>query len=86
MEDRWFTDYQQSKRWPHYTRANADEVELLVRARATLPDQISHAIIVSRELGLLCVASIKGATTKIPDGAMIEVDGNNGRVMVKDLP
>ena len=47
--------------------------------------QISHAIIVSRELGLPCVASVEGATDKIPDGAIIEVDGNNGRVTIKEL-
>ncbi len=48
--------------------------------------QISHAIIVSRELGLPCVVSVEGATEKIPDGAIIEVDGNNGQVTVKELP
>lgn len=48
--------------------------------------QISHAIIVSRELGLPCVASVEGATEKIPDGAIIEVDGSNGRVTIKELP
>ena len=26
MDDRWFTDYEPSQRWPHYTRANAGEV------------------------------------------------------------
>ncbi|MGI9622089.1 MAG: PEP-utilizing enzyme, partial [Acidimicrobiales bacterium] len=26
MEDRWFTDYEPSSRWPHYTRGNAGEV------------------------------------------------------------
>ncbi len=48
--------------------------------------QISHAIIVSRELGLPCVASVEGATDKIPDGAIVEVDGSNGRVTIKELP
>jgi pyruvate,water dikinase len=48
--------------------------------------QISHAIIVSRELGLPCVVSIEGATTSIPDGATIEVDGNTGQVTVVDVP
>jgi phosphohistidine swiveling domain-containing protein len=42
--------------------------------------QISHAIIVSRELGLPCVVSATDATTRIPDGAMIEVDGTTGTV------
>jgi len=44
--------------------------------------QISHAIIVSRELGLPCVISCEGATDRIPDGAQIEVDGNTGTVRV----
>ena len=44
--------------------------------------QISHAIIVSRELGLPCVVSATGATERIPDGATIEVDGNSGTVTV----
>jgi pyruvate,water dikinase len=44
--------------------------------------QISHAIIVSRELGLPCVVSATDATSRIPDGARVEVDGNNGTVTV----
>ncbi|MDP9464304.1 MAG: PEP-utilizing enzyme [Actinomycetota bacterium] len=48
--------------------------------------QISHAIIVSRELGLPCVVSVKDATSRIPDGAIIEVDGNNGTVTVLEVP
>jgi pyruvate,water dikinase len=48
--------------------------------------QISHAIIVSRELGLPCVVSVKDATSRIPDGAMIEVDGDNGKVTIMEMP
>jgi pyruvate,water dikinase len=44
--------------------------------------QISHAIIVSRELGIPCVASIESATRRIPDGAMVEVDGGTGQVRI----
>jgi pyruvate,water dikinase len=44
--------------------------------------QISHAIIVSRELGLPCVVSVENATERIPDGALIEVDGTAGRVTI----
>ena len=44
--------------------------------------QISHAIIVSRELGLPCVVSVTDATVRIPDGAMIEVDGTTGTVRI----
>ena len=43
---------------------------------------ISHAVIVSRELGLPCVVSATDATARIPDGATIEVDGDAGTVTV----
>jgi rifampicin phosphotransferase len=48
--------------------------------------QISHSIIVSRELGLPCVVSATDATKRIPDGATIEVDGSAGTVTVIELP
>ena len=46
----------------------------------------SHAMIVSRELGIPCVASVAGATELIPDGATITVDGNAGTVTIDALP
>ncbi|MPQ96524.1 hypothetical protein GB931_01020 [Modestobacter sp. I12A-02628] len=42
----------------------------------------SHAMIVSRELGIPCAAGVTGATRRIPDGAEVEVDGSTGRVTV----
>lgn len=42
----------------------------------------SHAMIVSRELGIPCVASVADATHVIPDGAMVTVDGARGTVTV----
>jgi pyruvate,water dikinase len=42
----------------------------------------SHAMIVSRELGIPCAAGVIGASRRIPDGAMIEVDGAAGTVTV----
>lgn len=48
--------------------------------------QISHAIIVSRELGLPCVVSVEHATDRIPDGATIEVNGATGQVTIIELP
>ena len=42
----------------------------------------SHAMIVSRELGIPCVASVADATHLIPDGAMVTVDGATGTVTV----
>jgi pyruvate,water dikinase len=47
--------------------------------------QISHAIIVSRELGLPCVVSATDATRRIPDGALIEVDGSTGTVTILEV-
>ena len=46
----------------------------------------SHAMIVSRELGIPCVASVANATSLIPDGATITVDGNAGTVTIDALP
>ena len=43
---------------------------------------LSHAIIVSRELGIPCVVSATGATQRIPDGALVEVNGDTGTVTV----
>ncbi|MEM9610808.1 MAG: PEP-utilizing enzyme [Actinomycetota bacterium] len=46
---------------------------------------LSHAIIVSRELGIPCAVSVTDATKRIPDGATIEVDGDTGKVSIIDL-
>ena len=43
---------------------------------------ISHAMIVSRELGIPCVAGVSEATKRIPDGTLLEVDGSSGKVTV----
>lgn len=58
---------------------------LFVPAAAVVVDvgaQITHAVIVSRELGIPCVVSVTDATKKIPDGATITVDGTNGTVTI----
>lgn len=58
---------------------------LFVSAGAVVVDvgaALSHSIIVSRELGLPCVISATGATSRIPDGALIEVNGDTGLVTV----
>lgn len=44
--------------------------------------QMSHAVIVSRELGIPCVVSVTDATRKIPDGARVVVDGTAGVVAI----
>lgn len=48
--------------------------------------QVSHAVIVSRELGIPCVVSVLDATQRIPDGALVEVDGSAGTVTIVELP
>jgi len=45
---------------------------------------LSHAIIVSRELGIPCVVSATEATKRIPDGARVRVNGDTGDVTVLD--
>lgn len=45
----------------------------------------SHAMIVSRELGIPCAVGVTNATRRIPDGAEVEVDGSTGRVTVLSL-
>jgi rifampicin phosphotransferase len=47
---------------------------------------LSHAIIVSRELGIPCVISATDATRRIPNGAVIRVDGNTGAVTILEMP
>lgn len=62
---------------------------LFVPAAAVVVDvgaALSHAIIVSRELGIPCVVSAAGATRNIPDGATVRVDGNTGLVTILSVP
>jgi phosphoenolpyruvate synthase/pyruvate phosphate dikinase len=42
----------------------------------------SHAMIVSRELGIPCVAGVADASRRIADGTLLEVDGSTGVVTV----
>ena len=61
---------------------------LFVTAAAVVVDigaALSHAMIVSRELGIPCVPSALDATKRIPDGALIEVDGTAGTVTILSL-
>jgi phosphoenolpyruvate synthase/pyruvate phosphate dikinase len=43
---------------------------------------LSHCGIVAREYGIPCVGETVVATAKIPDGAIIEVDGTVGEVRI----
>lgn len=47
-----------------------------------LGSQLSHGAVVAREYQLPAVANISGATTLIPDGAEIVIDGRSGTVWV----
>ncbi len=45
----------------------------------------SHAMIVSRELGIPCAAGVPAASRRIPTGTLLEVDGSTGTVTVLAL-
>ena len=62
---------------------------LFVPAEAVVVDvggQMSHAVIVSRELGMPCAVAVTDATRKIKDGSRIRVDGSSGVVTILDTP
>jgi phosphohistidine swiveling domain-containing protein len=43
---------------------------------------VSHAVMISREYGIPCVANLARACERIPDGRMITIDGRSGRVVL----
>lgn len=45
---------------------------------------MSHAMIVSRELGVPCVTAVQNVSKRIADGTLIEVDGGAGTVTILD--
>ena len=58
---------------------------LFLAAAAVVVDvgaMVSHAVIIARELGIPCVVSVADATRRIPDGAMVTVDGGAGAVII----
>jgi phosphohistidine swiveling domain-containing protein len=58
---------------------------LFISAAAVVVDvgaPLSHAAIVSRELGIPCVVSAPHASRRIPNGAKITVDGTTGTVTI----
>ncbi|MBU5687872.1 MAG: phosphoenolpyruvate synthase [Candidatus Aenigmarchaeota archaeon] len=62
---------------------NPDFVPAMKRAAGIITDeggQTSHAAIVSRELGVVCVVGTKEATKKLKDGNLVTIDGYNGKV------
>ncbi|MDG1846407.1 MAG: PEP-utilizing enzyme [Acidimicrobiales bacterium] len=62
---------------------------LFVPTEAVIVDvggQMSHAVIVSRELGMPCVVAVTDATQRIKDGSRIRVDGSSGIVTLLAEP
>lgn len=47
---------------------------------------LSHTAITGRKFGIPTIVSLSGATTCIPDGAWIEMDGASGRVEILEWP
>lgn len=45
---------------------------------------MSHAAVVAREFGFPCVVDVQGATQRLQQGALIEVDGTTGEIQVLD--
>jgi phosphohistidine swiveling domain-containing protein len=70
-------------------RTDPSWTPLFVPADAVIVDvgaPMSHAVIVSRELGIPCAISVLDATRRIPDGAIVEVDGGAGTVTIIEMP
>ena len=62
-----------------------DFLPLMQKAGAVVTEWggiLSHAAIVCREMKKPCLTNVKGALDAIDDGVIIEVDAENGRVMV----
>lgn len=60
-------------------------VFLMVQAAGLVVERgspLSHTAIVGRELGIPTVVGVAGATQKIPDGALLELDGAAGTVRI----
>ncbi|HEV2165819.1 MAG TPA: putative PEP-binding protein, partial [Thermoplasmata archaeon] len=65
------------------TMTTPDMVPAMAQAGAIVTDEggmTCHAAIVSRELGVPCVVGTRHATTKIPEGSPVTVDGKAGTV------
>jgi len=66
-------------------RTDPGWVPLFPSARAVVVERgsvLSHSAIVAREFGIPCVVGLRDALGRIPDGAMVEVDGGAGTVTI----
>jgi pyruvate,water dikinase len=43
---------------------------------------LSHAAIVSREMGIPCIVGIEDLMSRLKDGDLVEMDGNTGRITI----
>lgn len=43
---------------------------------------LSHSAVIAREMGMTLVVSVKNLTEKVPDGAIVRVDGVNGTIEI----
>lgn len=62
-------------------RTNPAWIEGMIKASALVTEVggvISHAAIVSREMGLPCVVAVNKVTSILKDGQRIKVDGTEG--------
>ena len=62
---------------------NPDMVVAMQRSTGIITDEggvTSHAAIVSREMGIPAVVGTGEATSKLKDGEVVTVDGNNGKI------
>ncbi len=65
-----------------------DYVPAMKKASAIVTDQggqTSHAAIVSRELGIPAIVGAKVATTKLPEGSIVTVNGGTGQVFLGSM-
>ena len=66
-----------------------DYVPAMKRAAAIVTDEgglLSHAAIISRELGKPCIVGTKVATKVLKDGYLIEVNANDGTIKILQNP
>ena len=62
-------------------------IPLMKKAKAIITDEgglTCHAAVVSRELGVPCIIGTQVATKKLKDGAIVELDLEEGRIRVID--
>ncbi len=62
-----------------------DYIHLMRQAKAVVTDiggLMSHAAVVSRELGKICIIGTKIATKKLKNGDIIQIDANTGEIKI----